>query len=214
MKQELPELGRGLHRVTTRFALVFSFLSVVSAGRADIAWKGIISEGAKSQFALTDTATGASKWVRVGGAFETYSVSHYDDQKQVLTLTRGSSTVQLSMSSSQYTPPPTAPTAESTEDLRTMNDFRLAQTLADRGDVTLQALLSERRDLSLNLGDVSRTLAAAERKIRANAPDAPSPVAIKSYREDLQRWNDEIARVEGEIHATVAARRQTLPSGK
>ncbi|HEY9154984.1 MAG TPA: hypothetical protein VIM69_07635, partial [Opitutaceae bacterium] len=123
----------------------------MSAAQADIAWKGTISEGPKSQFALTDTVTGASKWVKLGGAFEAYSVSQYDDQKQVLTLTKDGSTLTLSMASAQYTPPP-APTAAS-EDLRAMPNLRLAQTLADRGDTQLQALLAERRDYQLNRND-------------------------------------------------------------
>jgi hypothetical protein len=198
--------------VTIRLALAFSFVAAMSAAQADIAWKGTISEGEKSQFALTDTATGVSKWVKLGGVFESYSISQYDDQRQVLTLTKGGSTLTLSMATSQYTPPP-APAA-ATDDLRTMPAFRLAQALADRGDTQMQALMSELRDYQLNKGEVSRTIATGERKIRANAPDAPSPVALKSYREDLERWNREIARVDGEIRAAVEAKRRALPSGQ
>jgi hypothetical protein len=198
--------------VTTRLALALLFAVTMSAASADIAWKGTISEGPKSQFALTDTVTGTSKWVKLGGTFEAYSVSQYDDQKQILTLTKDGTAVALSLASSEYTPPP-APAAGS-EDLRSMPDFRLAQILADRGDTQLQALLAELRDYQLNRGEVNRRLVDGERKIRASAPDAPSPVAMKSYRGDLERWGNEIARMQGEIRVAVDARRRTLSSGQ
>jgi|GEM_PF-6268549 len=182
----------------------------MSAAQADITWKGTISEGQKSQFALTDTANGASKWVKLGGSFESYSVSQYDEQKQVLTLTKDGGSLQLSMASSQYTPPPVAP---ANDDLRSMSDFRLAQTLADRGDPTLQALLAEHRDYILNRSEVMRTLAAGERKINAGASDAPSPVAMKSYRADLNRWNKEVSRIESEIRVAADSRRRAILSG-
>ncbi len=193
----------------SRFVLLGSFAGSALL-RADIAWKGTLP-GEKARFALTDTATGASKWVSVGGSFESYTISQYDEQKQILVLLKDGARLELGLASSQYTPP--AVPDSSLQDLRAMSGFRLAQALADRGDAQLQSLLAQHRDAVLNRQDVARRLAAGERLIHAGTPDAPSPVAMKSYRADAARWDQEIARMDIEIRTVADAHRKDLIGG-
>jgi hypothetical protein len=74
-----------LHSVLARF--VAAALFAVSA-RAEIEFVGIMVTTNANHYALGDTSTGGTAWVRSGGSFAGYNVVSYDPKDETLLLRR------------------------------------------------------------------------------------------------------------------------------
>lgn len=170
-----------LNRVSRCWWATFAVLSV-GVIHAEIEWRGTIIQGDRALFALNDTKTGKSQWVPLGGAFETYSVEHYDPQRQVIVLNGGGSKTELWMTTSSVAPdagpnqtivanPPVAnqpgqtpaPTNAPSDDLRALSGIPLAEALAARGDAQMRDLLARYRAAAIARDTALRKLATAER---------------------------------------------------
>ena len=66
--------------------LAVSLLAV--GARAEIEFVGVMVATNASQFALADTSTGSTAWVRPGGSFAGYTVVSYEPQTETLVLRR------------------------------------------------------------------------------------------------------------------------------
>ena len=144
---------------------------------ADFEWRGTIVRGGGPTFALMDTESGTSKWVPLGGTFETYVVSSYDAQRQVLVLVRDDQRMELTLAS----PKPALPPAEEQQNLSGM---ALAQSLADKGDAQLKDLLVEHRNALLRAEQLSREVLELERS--TNTPPAiPGQKSVQQVHPDV-----------------------------
>ncbi len=70
---------------------------LVGTLRAELEWRGMIERDNTPTFALTNSENGNSKWVPLGGTFESYSVASYDGRRQVLVLTKEGVRVELTL---------------------------------------------------------------------------------------------------------------------
>lgn len=211
----------GMSRVSRSFGFfAISFLGLTTLARsvhAAIEWRGTIVRAGTATFALTDTATGTSKWVPMGGAFGPFTVSSYDGQRQVLVLTKDGVRTQLTVASST---PVTATSKPAANELSSLSGLPLAEALAKRGDTTLRDLLTQLRAAQVSREELNRRVAEAERLVEtmpANAPKrAPIPgqangPGLEAVRDDLrteaQRADDEITRLTAQIEKMAMDRR-------
>ena len=75
-------------------SLILGFVRLVAASllavgaRAEIEFVGIMVTTKVSQYALSDTTTGSTAWIRPGGNFAGYTVVSYEQQAETLLLRR------------------------------------------------------------------------------------------------------------------------------
>lgn len=186
-----------------------SFLG--STARADLEWRGTLIEKETPRFALVDTASGDSKWVSVGGGFLAYSVDNYDADKQVLTLSRNGTRIELKLNAAAATAP-AAPPRDETADLYGMP---LAEALASRGDAPLRELLEHHRGAVLHRDDLVRRINAAQ--MAPADPDSANEqkrqMSINAMKVEAQKTDTEIADLVDTITKTADQRRKsTTPS--
>ncbi|HEU5080083.1 MAG TPA: hypothetical protein VFT72_12790 [Opitutaceae bacterium] len=181
-----------------------SFLS--SVARADLEWRGMLVEKDTPRFALVDTASGDSKWVQVGGAFLAYSVENYDADKQVLTLNRDGTRIELKLNAAAATPPPEPPT----DDTAGLYGMPLAEALANRGDEQLKALLDQHRGAVLHRDDLVRRINAAQMApADANsANEEKRQAAIAAMKAEAQKTDSEVAQLVDDITKLADQRRK------
>ena len=75
--------------------LLLALAALVSAGRAEIEFAGILAMPGKTLFALTDTTTARSDWVALKGAFAGFIITSYDQPTDTLTLTRDGASLRV-----------------------------------------------------------------------------------------------------------------------
>src|SRR5476649_2605891 len=100
-------------------------------------FRGLISAGSASKFALADPVSGNTSWVSVGGKFGDWTVADFDAKAASLSLKNGTkkATISLANSSAASAQPATGSDEKSTLDqandvLKKMNfDQMLAKTL-------------------------------------------------------------------------------------
>ena len=75
--------------------LVLLPLAFAPATRADIEFIGVLVTAQKTQFALSDTATERTAWVRLGDTFSEHKLTAFDSATDTLTLTRNDTATRL-----------------------------------------------------------------------------------------------------------------------
>jgi hypothetical protein len=84
-------------------SLYLGFVGLVAASllavgaRAEIEFVGIMvtTKASQSQYALGDTTTGSTAWIRPGGSFAGYTVVSYEPQAETLLLRRDSTELRV-----------------------------------------------------------------------------------------------------------------------
>lgn len=205
-----------LRNLRTGLAGLFALFVTVKLF-AEIEWRGTIVRNGAPTFALTDTATGASKWVPMGATFSDFQVTNYDGQRQLLVLVKGGVRTELTVASSRVT----APAKPAGDDLKNLSGLPLAEELAKRGDTNLRDQLAQLRTAQVSREEIGRRLAEAERLPQGPPPSAsrqgPSSGArantatLESARDELrseaQRADEEIARRTAQIEKAAKERR-------
>lgn len=74
---------------------LLAVLSLLTAARAEIEFTALLVTRAKTQFALTDTATGESGWRQQGQIFAGAEIADYDSKDDTLTLTKGGAKIRV-----------------------------------------------------------------------------------------------------------------------
>lgn len=77
------------------FAALFLLVTIITSARADLEFVGILVTSQSTHFALSDTASGKTDWVKPGGKFAGYTIGKFEPKEDVLTLTRDGTEFRL-----------------------------------------------------------------------------------------------------------------------
>lgn len=78
---------------------------------ADIEFVGVTIENSETKIALVETTSGSSKWVKLGGQFNGYTVTSYDDTAKSVLLAKEGAELRITLKLSKIEPaaPPDSP---------------------------------------------------------------------------------------------------------
>ncbi len=186
--------------VVVGFVGALAFPAVSSA--AGIEWRGTIALKSGTMFALYDTATGASKWVKLKGAFETYSVNEYDSSKGELVLVHDGVALRLTPADAEYVAPTPVATPAGGSDLAALSGLPLAEALVTRGDTALGKLLEQERHAVLQREDLARKIVVQERVLHdaiATGGRGPGNQAAIDADRELNRLRTEAGQTDTTI---------------
>lgn len=190
-----------------------AFAALVLVARGDVEWRGTIVGPNGTTFALTDSATGESRWVPLRGRFGAFLVDGYDPQRQLLVLTRDGSRTELSLASARVATKaaPAAPVAA--------DPVQLAQELAKRGDVQAASLLQQQRAVEVKIDDLRRRIAEAERATNrpaagktgdsAGEPDKAALATLTSLSKELEGATEQQAALTQQLQKFAQGRQST-----
>ncbi|PTY04629.1 hypothetical protein DB347_18105 [Opitutaceae bacterium EW11] len=149
---------------------VASLLVVSVSSRAEIEWRGTIVGPRGTTFALTDTATGESRWVALGTRFGAFSVERYDPTRQILVLNKEGARTEVPLAAAHVAPAKVGPEPAD----KPLDAMVVAQNLAKNGNARAAALLQQHRDATVKVDDLRRRIAEAERGAASSAAPANS----------------------------------------
>lgn len=183
--------------------------------RGELEWRGTLVERDQAKFALTDTASGNSKWVPVGGSFLSYSVEDYDAGRQVLTLSHAGQRLELKLAN----PTPAAVQAVPPKDeLEGLFGMPLAEALANQGNETLKDMLARHREVVLHREELVRKIAGLDRASPGSdaVAEARRQAELAALKTEAQQTDSAEAEMTAKIteFADRTRKSSTGPSGK
>jgi LysM repeat protein len=73
---------------------------------AEIEFVGVTNDSKETKIALADTATGASKWVKISEQFDGFTVVSYDETTKSVLLRKEGSELKVTLKEVKIAPPP------------------------------------------------------------------------------------------------------------
>jgi LysM repeat protein len=82
-------------------ALALFFCGIATAAEPAVEFSGVLTENGKARVALTDKATGFTRWVESGAEFNGYTVANYDAKEETVTVKKDGAEYRLPLVSSK-----------------------------------------------------------------------------------------------------------------
>jgi hypothetical protein len=77
--------------------LAFAFIGAAGAPDIGLEFSGVLGSAKDLRVALTNTASGSTRWARVGSTVAGYTISEYDSKADVVVLTKDGQRIRLAL---------------------------------------------------------------------------------------------------------------------
>ena len=172
-------------KIPTTLVIAACFI-VVPSGHAQIRFDGVVAYASRTVFALTDTRTGESRWVPIGGRFSGYTVARYDGAANALALQTPGEELILRLQEGSVRPP-----GDTEEEQDT---WLRAREMAEQGNERLRMLFA--------LHDGAEALLGMHTEERLQAQQALAAAPTEENRARVSATEEAVAAAQAEMNAT------------